>query len=77
MLLQEIHSVNEWTFSSFIELLGYTVRLSGALPSQPICFLVNKEKGGWAIWLIILLLSSCVAIPLLDLHFLIDKGRLH
>lgn len=76
MLLQEIHAMNEWRFSSFMEFLGYTVRLSGALPFQPICFLVNKEKGGWAIWLVILLLISCVAIPLLNLHFLIYK-RFH
>lgn len=64
MLLQEIHTMNEWRFSSFMEFLGYTVRLSGALPFQPICFLVNKQKGVWAIWLVILLLISCVAIPL-------------
>ena len=63
MLLQEIHVVNEWRLSSFIELLEYTVRLSGALPSQPVCFLVNKEKGGWTIWLVILLLMSCGSTP--------------
>ena len=28
-----------------VELLGYTIRRSGALPPQPVCFLVNKEKG--------------------------------